>query len=283
MGKVTRRSQKERDLAVEIVKNGGTFEEASKKTGYKTDYVRQLCTKAGVHKPKFKIDKEKERTAVLMLEDGATIDNVAATLGYRVAAVRNICSRHGFKQISDKKVSMDKRNNRIIELRKSGKSMNDIAKEVCVSFGIVESVCRKNNLGGNRAVRELETRVCKNCGRVFLCDVKSNKQYCSMKCNRQYTHSVNDVKRKRMLKSQIIDEDITLKHVAKRDHDVCQICGGKVDWNDYKFVNGKKTVLGNYPSVDHIVPLSLGGTHSWENVQLAHICCNSSKGVKVCG
>jgi 5-methylcytosine-specific restriction endonuclease McrA len=32
------------------------------------------------------------------------------------------------------------------------------------------------------------------------------------------------------------------------------------------------------PSLDHIVPVSLGGTHTWANVQLAHLRCNVSKG-----
>lgn len=31
------------------------------------------------------------------------------------------------------------------------------------------------------------------------------------------------------------------------------------------------------PSIDHIVPLSQGGTHELANVQLAHYRCNLSK------
>lgn len=33
--------------------------------------------------------------------------------------------------------------------------------------------------------------------------------------------------------------------------------------------------------VDHIIPLSKGGEHSYRNVQLAHAFCNQSKGSKV--
>lgn len=33
-----------------------------------------------------------------------------------------------------------------------------------------------------------------------------------------------------------------------------------------------------YPSIDHIVPMSKGGGHVWENVQVAHIICNTEKG-----
>jgi 5-methylcytosine-specific restriction endonuclease McrA len=31
-------------------------------------------------------------------------------------------------------------------------------------------------------------------------------------------------------------------------------------------------------SVDHIVPLSLGGPHTLDNAQLAHLRCNAIKG-----
>ena len=30
-------------------------------------------------------------------------------------------------------------------------------------------------------------------------------------------------------------------------------------------------------SLDHIIPLSQGGTHTYNNVQLAHFLCNISK------
>jgi 5-methylcytosine-specific restriction endonuclease McrA len=32
------------------------------------------------------------------------------------------------------------------------------------------------------------------------------------------------------------------------------------------------------PTVDHIIPLARGGSHTWDNVQLAHHLCNSLKG-----
>lgn len=34
-------------------------------------------------------------------------------------------------------------------------------------------------------------------------------------------------------------------------------------------------------SIDHIRPLSKGGTHTWDNVQLAHLKCNIKKGNRV--
>ena len=55
---------------------------------------------------------------------------------------------------------------------------------------------------------------------------------------------------------------------------VCQICGKPVD-KEIKYPNPLSA------SIDHIVPLSKGGTHTKDNVQLAHFLCNSRKGAKV--
>ena len=54
--------------------------------------------------------------------------------------------------------------------------------------------------------------------------------------------------------------------VLERDDGVCGICGGDVDPFEFH--------------VDHIVPLSRGGEHSYANVQAAHPFCNVSKGAR---
>lgn len=73
------------------------------------------------------------------------------------------------------------------------------------------------------------------------------------------------------------DKTITLKGLIKRDNGICQICGGAIDITAID----KGHALGDYPSLDHIIPLSRGGTHTWNNVQLAHMRCNSGKCDKV--
>lgn len=69
------------------------------------------------------------------------------------------------------------------------------------------------------------------------------------------------------------DESISLHLLISRDNGICQICGKPVNSNDIE--NGR--IGGNYPSLDHIIPLSKGGTHTWGNVQLAHLSCNAKK------
>ena len=69
------------------------------------------------------------------------------------------------------------------------------------------------------------------------------------------------------------DKTISLKELIKRDDGICQICGKPTDKDD--ITNGH---IGRmYPTLDHIIPLSKGGTHTWDNVQLAHMSCNAGK------
>ena len=61
--------------------------------------------------------------------------------------------------------------------------------------------------------------------------------------------------------------------VFERDAGICGICFHVVDLT-LRFPDPLS------PTIDHIVPLSKGGVHAPENVQLAHLGCNSSKGAR---
>ncbi len=69
---------------------------------------------------------------------------------------------------------------------------------------------------------------------------------------------------------------ITAQGVAARDGMKCQMCGSMVQphrggWHPEGW------------SIGHIVPLSHGGDHTWENVQCECIQCNLAKGTKAIG
>lgn len=85
---------------------------------------------------------------------------------------------------------------------------------------------------------------------------------------------------KRRLTERIGDKDITLEKLYNRACGICALCGGLCDYDDYIF-RDKIFIAGNrYPSIDHIIPISKGGSHTWDNVQLAHRQCNSIKNNK---
>ncbi len=74
------------------------------------------------------------------------------------------------------------------------------------------------------------------------------------------------------------DPGVTLKKLVARDGLECKICGQMCDWDDHSWSKYSGPL---YPSIDHIVPMSKGGGHIWENVRVTHIICNSEKGDRI--
>lgn len=120
--------------------------------------------------------------------------------------------------------------------------------------------------------------VCENCGKLFI----GTNKYCSKRCRERKHEHIKSRKRIEETKANgNIDNDITLDKLIHRDNNICYICKGECDINDYTYV-GKQFVAGNkYPSIDHFIPLSKGGTHTWDNIKLAHRLCNSIKSGKI--
>ena len=75
------------------------------------------------------------------------------------------------------------------------------------------------------------------------------------------------VQRRLMLKRGAYVEDVRRSVLYERDGGRCGICGQHVGIED--------------ASVDHVLPLSKGGEHSYANTQIAHLSCNVRKGNRV--
>lgn len=70
------------------------------------------------------------------------------------------------------------------------------------------------------------------------------------------------------------DMDIHWRMLGDRDQWVCHICGLRVPKRAGNAKDGKGA------TVDHIVPVAAGGSHTWDNVALAHRFCNLSRGAR---
>ena len=133
----------------------------------------------------------------------------------------------------------------------------------------------KNQLEEWRIAREARKEanhrkdVCIVCGKEYETYNPAQKT-CSKECGKKLAHAH---KHKRIPKNQLVDKDITLEALYRRDSGVCYLCGEPCDWDD----KTDKTVGPTYPSIDHMVPISRGGLHSWANVKLAHFECNWKK------
>lgn len=132
---------------------------------------------------------------------------------------------------------------------------------------------------------EYEIRVCVICGKEFEVDKRRHNKTCSHECSMEYTKEKRRVyqrNREKRIANVLVDRDISLDTLRRRDNNKCWICGKETDPTDYKIINGTIVVGESYPSIDHLIPIARGGLHQWENVRLAHKGCNSQRGATLC-
>lgn len=124
--------------------------------------------------------------------------------------------------------------------------------------------------------KRLAIHVCKNCGKEFsqMITGYNSTKYCSEKCQNRYFNRRRCEKRYKKLMAREHDNDISLEKLFNRDHGTCYLCGKQCDWSDGEEREGVFIAGSHYPSIDHIVPVSKGGTHTWNNVRLACRECN---------
>ena len=120
------------------------------------------------------------------------------------------------------------------------------------------------------------TRVCQECGKEYI-PLVSNQIYCSKNCrDRVYARNNPDYAaakrhRRRSRLASVEHEEIAASEIYERDGWRCGICGKRVN-KKLKYPDPLSSTL------DHIIPLSLGGPHTKSNLQLAHYICNITKG-----
>ena len=134
-------------------------------------------------------------------------------------------------------------------------------------------------------LQTVKARVCKHCGVTFTPEYgDKRKDFCSKQCCKKYSQKYRrHISRARKKGNGRIDCDITLDALSKRDKNTCHICGGKCDKRDFVLnFSGAFVVGDSYPSIDHVMPMSKGGTHTWDNVNLAHCKCNRVKSDLLC-
>jgi len=197
----------------------------------------------------------------------------------RIKATCQLCGKPYYKQNGKSKYCSDECKKEATRLRqqKWREEHPDYQREWRETNPDAEEQFRERhpNYYRDRARRircnERYERICEACGKTFV-TYRQNQTACSRECSRAMHSGV-----KRVPADQVVDKNITLKALYKRDNGVCYICGEKCDWLDvHEGICG-----GTYPSIDHVVPVSLGGLHSWDNVRLAHLACNMKKSNKL--
>jgi 5-methylcytosine-specific restriction endonuclease McrA len=117
---------------------------------------------------------------------------------------------------------------------------------------------------------------CPHCGISFVgvsFRDPNRQRFCSTTCGRRWHRDWN-VYRRRTIGSTFRADRLTRQQIAKHTGWVCGVCTEAIDpaivWPDPRS-----------QSLDHINPVSRGGAHVRENLQLAHLSCNSRKSARV--
>jgi hypothetical protein len=80
-------------------------------------------------------------------------------------------------------------------------------------------------------------------------------------------------RRARLAQASRSDKGITVVALRKRDGDRCCLCGDVMD-----FQTGKHGVYNpRRASIEHLIPINVGGLHVWENVALSCLRCNLTR------
>lgn len=130
--------------------------------------------------------------------------------------------------------------------------------------------------------------ICNTCGSTVIkscVTLRHNKKPTCPNCQliqREQSGETAESRRSARLRSSDYDSSITLTRLIVRDQNICWLCGQECNSQDFVRSDNGVFIAGNeYPSIDHVKPIAKGGTHSWDNVRLAHRLCNSIKGDKI--
>jgi hypothetical protein len=148
-----------------------------------------------------------------------------------------------------------------------------------------------------QARKQLDLKPCEQCGVIFQPKPKAKnrppQRFCSFSCAAKWknahglmgrapvtpehrkTRALAKARKRRLLLNAVPWDGITDDAIRDRDHWMCRmpvcIYGSRRIYRSRKYPDGRS------PSIDHIVPLSLGGSDTALNKRASHLGCNMAR------
>jgi 5-methylcytosine-specific restriction endonuclease McrA/lambda repressor-like predicted transcriptional regulator len=295
--KGTREQKKKRnDEIAELRKQGYTLKQLAEKYGMNDNTIGLICKEYGLNKPEYRVKGiiSEEKREELRRRNRHSEDWVREKIdkGFEyVGGFKDVdsyitlkCKECGYIFERSFITIRKGRRTECPECKRMAKIQREIEQKEEAERRQREQTYNKlvkqfkDETNKYRHCKQTTMKTCKCCGNIFFTDKKIN--YCSKRCVNRVSNKNSEHARRTRMKEQMVDKDITIEGLYNRDNGKCALCGGKCEWDDYT-KKDNYFIAGNfYPSIDHIIPLSKGGLHSWENVQLAHRICNTRKSNK---
>lgn len=135
------------------------------------------------------------------------------------------------------------------------------------------NTCRNRAGRGKGKYKQPSEFECVVCGVKFR-SIRNDAKTCSQDCRRDLARIERNNRYKKLKENDKFDPSVTLKNVFDKYNGICQECGKELTFES-------NVVDDDYPSIDHIKPISKGGAHEWNNVQLLCRKCNYIKSDKL--
>lgn len=155
-----------------------------------------------------------------------------------------------------------------------------------VSLGakICTEACRRSRLRRLYVVRQLarddidrSERQCPECAKTFAPPYgRAGAKFCCNECAAKNSRRTSKAKRRARIRA-VANDNVNPFKVFDRDGWQCRLCGVKTP----RRLRG--STEDRAPELDHILPLSAGGSHTYDNVQCACRKCNAAKGATPMG
>ena len=276
----------EETRVVKLRNKGLGYRSIANELGLTRDKVRYYCKKSGIsgykYKDKYKVkkemtDEERELKFVERFNEKFIGFKYYSSFISVDKPFICVCETCGITQ---------ERNAQCVRREKELECSN------CIKIGAIERTSKERARAkvlsdikrGIRLVKVRERRerdlvgVCIECCVTFVGNRKG-KKYCSEACSMRTMNRTRELRRRTKLKENgSVDLSITLISLIGKDNNTCHICKAVCDKEDYTKTDEGHFITGRmYPSIDHVIPVNKGGTHTWDNVKLAHHYCNTIK------
>jgi hypothetical protein len=165
-------------------------------------------------------------------------------------------------------------------LRSQRRTCSDLCRRLYLNRVAASAIKRKRHA---LYPEQSQTFTCQNirCGKAFLHMFRTgvgNPKFCSLRCMKRAARRGRTHHEQRARRAGVpCDYSVNPLKVFARDRWRCQLCGCTTP------KHRRGTTHSRAPELDHIVPISAGGGHTWDNVQCACRTCNIRKSGKVLG